>query len=209
MTWPGGAPMQDAPGCARPATALERRPPPQRRRRPAQPNRGPVLRAPTDALEDLARRLRESSSATRVLAAWCAERGIGEGPIRAQRHPALPAIPEMAGVAARLGADPAEPLRHRRVTLWRGTAALSDCDLWWRPTQLAPAMQAELDATDRPFGLVVAALRPMRRTLSETLLPAGGMHVLDHGALLLAGTPEPRAFALVREQYRRLLVEER
>ncbi len=165
------------------------------------------MRAPTDALEELARRLRESSSATRVLAAWCAERGIGEGPIRAERHPNLPIVPDRDSVAARLGAAPTEDLRHRRVTLCRGSGALSDCDLWWLPARLAPAMQAELDATDHPFGLVVAALHPTRRTLSETLLPAGGTHVLDHGALLLAGTPRPLAFAMVRERYRRVLVE--
>lgn len=157
-------------------------------------------------LAELARRLRVANSATRVLAAWCEERGIGEGPIRAERHPVPPAIPEAPSVAALLQAGRAESLRHRQVTLWRGTAALSDCDIWWLPVRIAPEMQAELDATDHPFGLVVDALHPVRRTLSETLLPEDALHVLDHRALLLAGAPQPLPFALVRERYRRGLV---
>lgn len=159
-----------------------------------------------EPLATLARRLRETRSATRLLAAWCAERGIGEGPIRAERHPAPPVPPEAASIAALLAAGPATALRHRRVTLWRGAAALSDCDIWWLPGCIAPSMQHELDTTDRPFGSVVETLHPMRRTLTEVLLPAGGVHVLDHRALLLAGSPA-RPFALVRERYRRRLVE--
>ncbi|WP_188968989.1 hypothetical protein [Neoroseomonas lacus] len=159
-----------------------------------------------EPIATLARRLRETTSATRLLAAWCAERGIGEGPIRAERHPALPTPPEAAAIAVLLEADRTTPLRHRRVTLWRGAAALSDCDIWWLPGRIAPSMRHALDTTDRPFGLVVEALHPTRRTLAEALLPGGGAHVLDHRALLLAGSP-PRPCALVRERYRRRLVE--
>ncbi|MBW6397133.1 hypothetical protein KPL78_04695 [Roseomonas sp. HJA6] len=154
-----------------------------------------------------AQRLRRAASATRLLAAWCAERGIGEGPIRIERHASPLADIPAAEVAALLDAEATAEIRHRCVTLRRGAVALSDCDIWWLPARLAPAMQAKLDATDHPFGLVVARLHPTRRMLSETVLPPGGPHALEHRALLLTGDVAPRPFALVRESYRRVLVD--
>lgn len=154
-----------------------------------------------------AQRLRRATSATRLLAAWCAERGIGEGPIRIERHARPIADIPTAEVSALLDAEAAAEIRHRCVTLRRGAVALSDCDIWWLPARLDPAMQAELDATDHPFGLVVAQLHPTRRILAETVLPSDGLHALEHRALLLTGDAARRPFALVQESYRQVLVD--
>ena len=155
--------------------------------------------APLAAFRD---RLRQAASATGLLQAWCEAHGIGEGPVRALRHSG-PAEPLPAGAARwLLPAGAPQDLRHRRVTLLRGAVGLSDCDIWWLPSRLAPEMQAALDTTDRPFGAVVESLRPVRRVLAETLLPPGGPHGLEVQALLVA---EPGPIALARESYRRIL----
>lgn len=155
--------------------------------------------APLAAFRD---RLRQAASATGLLQAWCEARGIGEGPVRALRHPG-PAEPLPAEAAHWLLAPGApQDVLHRRVTLLRGTVGLSDCDIWWLPSRLTPEMQATLDSTDRPFGAVVEALRPVRRVLAETLLPQGGPHGLEVQAQLVAG---PGPIALARESYRRIL----
>ena len=155
--------------------------------------------APLAAFRDS---LRRSASATGLLQAWCEARGIGEGPVRALRHPGPEA--DLPAESARWLLPPGAPqdVRHRRVTLLRGTVGLSDCDIWWLPSRLAPEMQAALDTTDRPFGAVVEALHPVRRVLAETPLPAGGPHGFEVQALLVAG---PGPIALARESYRRIL----
>ncbi|MBR0683752.1 hypothetical protein GXW74_24965 [Roseomonas eburnea] len=165
---------------------------------------GPEAAGP---LAEFAHRLRRTASATRLLASWCAERDIGDGPIRVERHAVPASAPGAEVITALLGAGGPDGVRHRRVTLRRGGAALSDCDIWWLPSRLDPTMQAELDGTDRPFGLVVEGLHPIRRMLSEAILPPGGPHILEHRALLLAGTGAPRPIAMVRELYRRALIE--
>lgn len=164
-----------------------------------------LRRAAAEAVDDLAHGLRQSPSATRLLLSWCADRGIGEGPIRADRRDTAP--PEMDAAGTLLETAGPHDIRHRRVTLRRGAVALSDCDIWWVPSRLAPSMQATLEATDRPFGLVVESLNPVRRMLSETILPPGGLHVLEQRAMLLAGDGVPRPIALVRELYRRVLID--
>lgn len=155
--------------------------------------------APLAAFRD---RLREAASATGLLQTWCEARGIGEGSVRALRHPG-PAEP-LPAEATHMLLPPGAPhhVRHRRVTLLRGAAGLSDCDIWWLPSRLTPEMQAALDSTDRPFGTVVEALRPTRRVLAETVLPPGGPHGLEVTALLMAGAGP---IALARESYRRIL----
>ena len=155
---------------------------------------------PTDTLALFRQRLRAADSATRCLEAWCAERGIGAGPIRSLRRPSAPGAPDLR---ARLAALGGEAPRHRSVTLMRGDVALSDCDIWWLGSRLDPAMRAELDTTDRPFGLVVAPLRPVRQVVAESLPPPGGEHGLEQEALLLA---RGRPIAVVRERYRAALL---
>ena len=143
--------------------------------------------------------LREAASATRFLEAWCARRGLGAGPVRSRRLP--PPAPD-AGAEALLAPHPWERPEARRVTLMRGTEALSDCEIRWVGTRLTPAMREALARTDTPFGVVVAPLGPERRLLAERVLPAGGEHALDCTALVVAGG---RPIAVARERYRRAL----
>ena len=163
---------------------------------------------PSGLAGDLSARLLASGTATRALEAWCDEHRIGTGSVRAERHACPVARPDDELLDA-LDLSPGEPLRHRRVTLTRGEVGLSDCDLWWLPARLAPEMAAEMEASDRPFGTVIAPLRPRRRTLFEAVLPAGGAHVLEHRAVVLASLGGCRPIAAVRELYRVALVSRR
>lgn len=142
------------------------------------------------------RRLAAAGSATRCLLAWCEEHGIGRGPVTSHRRAPLPGAPDLARML-----DAPGPPRHRSVTLMRGAVALSDCDVWWVDARLAPGMAATLDATDLPFGIVVAPLRPTRRLLLER--PAAAPHLFEVQALLEA---DGRPFAAVREFYRAALL---
>lgn len=137
--------------------------------------------------------LRSAPSATRFLESWCAARGIGAPPIVSRRRAPLPDPPPPPPL---LGVAP----RHRSVTLYRGSVALSDCDVWWAEGRLAPAMTTALAETEQPFGTVVAPLAPRRRILAHR--PAAPPHALEVRAVLEAGG-EP--FALVREFYRAAL----
>jgi hypothetical protein len=77
----------------------------------------------------------------------------------------------------RLAVSDASQIRYRRVELRCGAHTLSDADNWYVPARLTAAMNASLDTSDTPFGRVVEALRPYRRTFAVTLLwaplPAG------------------------------------
>ena len=150
---------------------------------------------PAPALAEFRARLAAAGSATRCLEDWCAERGLGAGPVRSLRRAPLPDAPDMARL---LGAEGAT--RHRSVTLMRGNVALSDCDVWWLETRLGPGMAAALEETDLPFGQVVAPLAPVRRMVLDRA--AAVPHALEVRAVLEAGG---RPFAVVREFYRAAL----
>jgi BASS family bile acid:Na+ symporter len=159
------------------------------------------------AIVAFSQRLLASGSATRTLKAWCAEHRVGDGPVQAARHACTPEPPEAALLAA-LALAPGEALRHRRVTLIRGALALADCEVWWVPARLDPAMVEALEATATPFGAVTAPLRTARRTLFATALPADPAHLLEHRAVLVpAGATRP--IAALRERYRRTLLTAR
>jgi hypothetical protein len=92
-----------------------------------------------------------------------------------------------------------------------GDHVLSNADNWYRPGILTAQMNAELDATDHPFGVVVKPLGFHRHTLSATILisardrrpPAA---VIRHEALLETtdGTP----FSLVIETYTKEVLDD-
>lgn len=155
----------------------------------------------------LSGRLLAAPTACAALASWCTEHGLGDGPIRAERHATGHAAPPDEALLDALSPRRGEAMPHRRVTLWRGGVPLSDCDLWWLPGRLQPGMVDVLHGTDVPFGTVVAPLRPSRRTLFAALLPGGGPHVLEHRAVVLAGGRRP--IAAVRERYRAILIPAR
>ncbi|MBL6459132.1 hypothetical protein JMJ55_27805 [Belnapia sp. T6] len=165
------------------------------------------LSSEAELLATLRRLLLTSGSATRAPEAWCDEHRIGFGSIHAERDACQHARPDELLDALVLA--PGEALRHRRVTLTRGEVELSDCDLLWLPARLDPAMVAEIEKTNTPFGAIIAPLRPKRRTLFEATLPAGGAHVLEHRAVVLGGFGECRRIAAGRELHRAALVPPR
>lgn len=157
-------------------------------------------------------------SATLTLEKWCADHKMAAEPkVIAQ----LVAGAEKAPSAEqrrrlRVGAD--EPIKYRRVRLSCGGHVLSEADNWYVPTRLTADMNRLLETTDTPFGKVIAALEPYRRTFAvETLwspLPRGweqGSHdaptgpvdapreLFAHRAIVHAGDRQP--IAEVSETY--------
>ena len=143
-------------------------------------------------------------SATETLRRWCAARHLADPPeILAERAPG-PDKPADAEVRRLLHAAPSEPIRYRRVALACGAHVLSNADNWYRPSRLTAAMNAELGATDHPFGLVVKPLGFHRVTLSAKVLVLPGdrfipADVIRHEAVL--ETPDGEPFSLVVETY--------
>jgi hypothetical protein len=79
-----------------------------------------------------------------------------------------------------------------------GTHLLSEADNWYRPSQLTPEMNAELDTTDTPFGTAVRPLSFHRKTLGANA--TADQHTpLQVKALLLTKSEVP--FSLVVENY--------
>ena len=155
----------------------------------------------------LLRAILRGPTATLALARWCAERGLGEGPVHASVMCDRPAMIAPDILLDALEVVGPTRLRHRRVTLLRGAVALSDCDLWWLPDRLPASVTAALDAGDRPFGTVVAPLRPWRRTVETRIIGPGAAHVLEIGAVVLATrTDRPLPIAAVQERYRGALL---
>ncbi|MDZ4374247.1 MAG: hypothetical protein U1C74_22875 [Phenylobacterium sp.] len=169
-------------------------------------------------LQSLNADLLSQDSATAVLQALCDRRSAAAPRIRARRV-AAPDDPAAATAARRrLGADPGDPIRLRRVELTCGETVLSRADNWYLPGRLTPQMNTALETSERPFGVVVAPLAFQRRTLSARLLfrplPTGWetrgdlafatpavppRDVLQHHAMLL--TSEGRPFSLLVETY--------
>nr|WP_245931034.1 hypothetical protein [Methylobacterium radiodurans] len=117
-------------------------------------------------------RILAAPSATAVLEAWCAERGLSPEPRLVALRLAAPEKPPSAEQRRRLGVGEAEPVRYRRVRLACGAHVLSEADNWYVPARLTPAMNRALDETDAPFGRVVRPLAPVRRNI--------GLRALDH-----------------------------
>ena len=111
-------------------------------------------------------RILSGHSATAVLEAWCAERGLSADPRLVARRIPGPDKPLDAAQRRRLGLAPDERVRYRRVRLACGVHVLSEADNWYVPGRLTPAMNAALDETDAPFGRVVRPLEPTRRNVA-------------------------------------------
>jgi len=150
-------------------------------------------------------------SATETLLRWCAARHLAD-PAKIVAHRVLGEDkPATAEVRRLLHAPLGEPIRYRRVALACGDHVLSNADNWYRPKALTAPMNAELDATDHPFGLVVKPLDFHRHTLSATVLVSATDRrppdaVIRHEALL--ETPDGAPFSLVVETYTSEVLDE-
>ena len=174
---------------------------------------GPAVLTRSDAeaeaerlIETLSARLLTSPSATAVLEAWCAERGLAEDPrLVAVRVPGPDKAPT-SEQRERLAIGAEEPVRYRRVRLVCGGQVLSEADNWYVPARLTPEMNTVLETTTTPFGRVVRSLRPTRRNLlmsifwrpGEASLPGATDQLFAVSAVLSAnGLP----FSEVAETY--------
>jgi chorismate-pyruvate lyase len=121
-------------------------------------------------LQTLNADLLSHDSATQTLAQWCADHRLAAAPtIVAQRvHAAPPAASEELRRDLRVA--PGDELRFRRVRLLCGSLVLSEADNWYVPGRLSAAMNAQLESSDVPFGVVVRELHFQRHTLAARLL---------------------------------------
>lgn len=142
-----------------------------------------------DAFRD---HLARHRSVTEALAEWCRARGIGSGPIRAERL-----APEGgAGVPAALAVRPGEALVRRRVRLVRGAVVLAEADNLYLPGRLPPGVARALDETDTPFFTLLADHGFARDPLAPPREGAGG--ALETVAVVTIGG---RPVSHVRERF--------
>ena len=164
-------------------------------------------------------------SATLTLERWCADHRLADPPriVTRRMRGESKALPEE--LRARLAVEPDDRIAYRHVQLACGDHVLSEADNWYVPSRLTAAMNERLDATDEPFGKVVAALGFQRRTLAADALwsplPQGWemtetgrdsrpslqipREVLRHQAILYTSAQIP--FSAVRETYTNELFE--
>ena len=137
---------------------------------PTWPDDGPSRLAALALVETLNADLLAHDSATLTLERWCAAHGLASPPTVTATRVAEAETPADDAVRRLLGADAAEPVRHRHVRLSCGGHVLSEADNYYRPARLTPKMNRLLETTDTAFGRVVGALHFQRRTLSAELL---------------------------------------
>lgn len=173
-------------------------------------------------IQELSRRLCKTPTATAALVAWCEEHRISSAPVtvicRHRCHPTATA----RDVIAELNPLPRESIAYRSVQLVRGGLPLVDAENWFIPHRLTPGMREALEATDVPFGELIAPLRPMRRTLAMQTRDFSAGIPLDHllerqraerqypgaiiriDAVVISGSGLPLAY--VRENFRPELI---
>jgi hypothetical protein len=159
---------------------------------------GPAWAQSSSALERLKSDLLGNLSATQVLTKWCGDlRLASPAVIRAERDKAAVKAPTPE-IMALLAARRDETIRYRHVRLMCGTHLLSEADNWYRPSQLTPAMNKELNDSDIPFGTAVRPLGFHRKTLGANT-NADQRSPLQVRALLLTQAEVP--FSMVVENY--------
>jgi hypothetical protein len=159
------------------------------------------------AVQALNAALLSGDSATLTLGRWCAARHLADPPtIRAARVRGAAKTADRR-VRALLDVSPDQKIRYRHVRLTCGARVLSDADNWYLPDRLTAKMNKSLEATDIPFGTVVAPLGVQRRALEARVLvdPARPGRVppfvLRHVAVLT--TAAGAAISVVVERYTR------
>lgn len=167
--------------------------------------------------------LLSSRSATATLEKWCGDHKMAEQPKIVARRIAGVDKAASQETRDRLRIGPGEAVKYRRVQLSCGDHVLSEADNWYVPARLTPEMNRALDATDTPFGKVVAPLQPFRRTFEMKMRwsplpegweltagadasaekPSGPLavphEIFEHAAILY--TPDQTPFSEVRETY--------
>ena len=144
-------------------------------------------------IETLNAELLASKSATATLETWCADHRMAEAPKIVAKRAAAPEKPASAETRRRLSLSDGETVKYRHVQLVCGAHVLSEADNWYVPGRLTQEMNRRLEETETPFGKVVAALHPFRRTFETkrlwSPLPSGW----ETGARAEENAPAPPA----------------
>lgn len=170
-----------------------------------------VAAAQMTPVERLDAELRAARTATQVLESRCAALGLADPPrVRAEVTRGR-VVASASPARTRLKVAKSELLGYRRVRLMCGDHLLSEAVNWYVASRLTPAMNAQLDQSDTPFGRVVLPLSPYRRTYSTWRVrpgrvPPGGV-VVRHRALVLDGEGQPLADVI--ERYQQVLLDPR
>ena len=169
--------------------------------------------------------MRDHDTATAALIAWCRWHHpheadaititlLGDEAVSADRYDGP------------LRPNAGETLRRRHVWLRWGDRVLSEAENWYVPERLPSEMQDEICGGGRPYGAVVAALRPKRITKFALCADNADPDIAEVEALLAElgrtnGFSQPDAFVLhihavmtasgivlaeLREHYRRELL---
>ncbi|GBR47499.1 hypothetical protein CSR02_01510 [Acetobacter pomorum] len=125
-------------------------------------------------VEKLENKLLANSSATRVLEHWIHHYGLvtPESKLQAyrQKHATAPCPPFLQQTLLGASETQKEDVRYRKVQLTAQGKVFSEAENWYLPARLSPHMAIELNTTDRPFGLVVAALNFSRQLIRRESL---------------------------------------
>lgn len=153
-----------------------------------------------EALERFDAALRNSGSATAVLAGWIAKRN-GERRVDLSAHVRSNAPGALSpAMLERMEVDDPRRIAYRRVWLAYGGRVFSIAENWYAPERLSAGMNVQLANDALPFGKVVEPLKPTRDTLFSQWLwrPGDG----DEGDTLPLRMPPTvlRHAALVRKQ---------
>jgi chorismate-pyruvate lyase len=168
-------------------------------------------------MHGLSERILLANSATAELECWCCERAIGDGRIVALC--AQGAHPQALDDESREALYPyiaKDHTKFRRVQLATSGIVVVDALNWYFPAHLSREMCHLLNTTTIPFGRVVTALKPTRRTFwvqrctkakfdarnSDTDL---SFVAFEHRAIVLGADGTP--LAVVHERFRRELID--
>ncbi|WP_052223166.1 hypothetical protein [Novosphingobium malaysiense] len=143
--------------------------------------------------------LRRHDSATLALEEWCNTRGFAD-PAQVTAHGSKARVGEPpAAVVSHLELREGESVAMRNVKLTCGQTVLSVAWNWYVPARLTPEMNAALDASDAPFGKVVAPLGFRRQPLENVRGQAEGCPegtISTHRAVLILPDGRPLAYLI-------------
>lgn len=167
----------------------------------AAPTTPPVAAAPT--LDQFEAHLAARDSATESLRLWCDARKLAEpAEIHAEHRRNAQASDPPEKMRGLLQLGDKEWLAMRHVHLACGKQVLSIAWNWYVPSRIPEAMNAELQASNVPFGKVVGPLgfrREPLETVRGALSPCPADTISSHRALLRL--PDGKPLALVLECY--------
>ncbi|MEM1370725.1 MAG: hypothetical protein AAGG72_00710 [Pseudomonadota bacterium] len=163
---------------------------------------------PKRAVESFLAWLTSNATATQALRTWCSAHGIGNGAIEAR---------VVQHLTQSVAADKNTCTTHRArrvVALVSGDVVVSTATLDYNPDLLNAAALRELNETARPFGDVIAPLKPTRHVTNATI----DADILKPSALKLTAdaiiadvtadviTEDGAVLASAREAYRASLI---